>query len=145
MLLFARGERKGFHLPGGDGTIVTLGGAWTCVLMIWRFFDKPAAGPGVTVTLAWGIFAALAVAAFLTYAGLRLRAAHRPEPPLPAADDPPARGIEGPAAVHIPEDRPHLAPTTVLPGSTSSTSETSVLPREPRDPGDVPPPDARRR
>src|SRR6266480_6505917 len=39
-LLFARGERRAFHLPGGDGTIILGAGAWAALLIIWRFFDK---------------------------------------------------------------------------------------------------------
>jgi hypothetical protein len=61
-MLFARGERRAFHLPGGDGTIIFLAGAWAAVLIIWRFFDTPDAGGGVTVGLQWGIFVALVAA-----------------------------------------------------------------------------------
>lgn len=139
LLLKARADGKAFHLPGGDGTIVTLAGGWTCVLIIWRLFDKPHLG-GAVVGLKWGIFAALAVAGMLTYAGLRLRAAHELEPPLPA--DAPVRRTEPPANVHIPDDRPHLAETTVLRRDRTGTSETEPPPPAPREPrqGDVPPP-----
>jgi len=30
-LLYARSQRRGFHLPGGDGWAVTIAGAWTLV------------------------------------------------------------------------------------------------------------------
>ena len=40
-LLFARGERRAFHLPGGDGVVVLLAGAWVAVLVFYRMFDKP--------------------------------------------------------------------------------------------------------
>jgi hypothetical protein len=60
------------------------------VLVIWRILDKESisvSGPGATASgVEWGIFVALAVAALLTYAGQRIRAAHTPEPPLPADD-----------------------------------------------------------
>ena len=89
-LLFARAEDRAFHLPGGDGGVVTAAGAWTCVLVIWRILDKNSvsvSGPGATASgVEFGIFAALAVAALLTYAGTRIRLAHTPEPPLPADD-----------------------------------------------------------
>jgi hypothetical protein len=90
VLLFERAEGRAFHLPGGDGWVVTAAGAWTCVLVMWRIIDKQSAhvsGPGATVSgVEWGIFIALAVAALLTYAGSRIRAAGRPEPAL-AEDD----------------------------------------------------------
>ena len=43
VLLFARGERRGFHLPGGDGTVIFAAGAWACLLLLWRVFDQPEA------------------------------------------------------------------------------------------------------
>ncbi len=86
-LLFHRAEGRAFHLPGGDGLVIMAAGAWTCVLVIWRIFDKESTsirGPGAAISgVEWGIFVALGVAALLAYAGSRIRAAHRPEPPLP--------------------------------------------------------------
>ncbi len=86
VLLFRRAEGRAFHLPGGDGTVITVAGAWTCFLVIWRMFDKQGVTSSGQVDLSsgiqWGIFVALLAAAFLTYAGTRLRAARRPEPPL---------------------------------------------------------------
>jgi hypothetical protein len=90
-LLFARAERRPFHLPGGDGAVVTGAGAWVILLVIWRLFDKPTLGTGVTVKLHWGIFVALIPAAVLCVAGQRMRAAHRPEPPLPGEEPEPGR------------------------------------------------------
>jgi hypothetical protein len=93
-LLFQRAEGRAFHLPGGDGGVITAAGVWTCVLIIWRIFDKQVAttnGPSATSSgVEWGIFIALAAGAFLTYSGSRIRAAHRPEPPLPGEDHAPA-------------------------------------------------------
>src|ERR1700710_1722837 len=40
-LLFARAEERDFHLPGGDGTIVTIAGAWAAILIFYRLLDKP--------------------------------------------------------------------------------------------------------
>ena len=114
-LLFARGERRAFHLPGGDGTVIAGAGVWASLLIVWRLFDKPELGQGVSVGLAWGIFAALAAAIALAVAGNRLRAAHRPEPPLPAAAAGPPSPPGEPVRVHVPEDRPHLDETRAMP------------------------------
>ena len=93
-LLFQRAEGRAFHLPGGDGGVILAAGLWTCVLIVWRIFDKQGAttsGPSATTSgIEWGIFIALGAAAFLAYAGSRIRAAHRPEPPLPGEDTAPA-------------------------------------------------------
>jgi hypothetical protein len=89
-LLFLRAEGRAFHLPGGDGFIVVAAGGWTCLLVIWRIFDKPDATSngqfGTTFGIKWGIFTALGVAALLTYAGARIRAAHQAEPLLPGEE-----------------------------------------------------------
>ncbi len=93
-LLFQRAEGRAFHLAGGDGWVIMAAGLWTCVLIVWRIFDKQTTsvhGPGATTSgIEWGIFVALGVALFLTYAGTRIRAAHQPEPPLPGEGDAPA-------------------------------------------------------
>jgi len=95
VLLFQRAEGKAFHVPGGDGGVITAAGIWTCVLVVWRIFDKQSTsihGPGADISgIEWGIFVALAVAASLAYAGSRIRAAHRPEPPLPGEERPAQR------------------------------------------------------
>lgn len=96
-LLFQRAEGRAFHLPGGDGAVIFAAGVWTCVLIVWRIFDKQGTDShaqfATTSGIEWGIFVALGVAAFLTYAGSRIRAAHRPEPPLPG--EPSARSGAG--------------------------------------------------
>ncbi len=89
-LVWARSEKKGFHLPGGDGTAIALAGGWAVLLLVWRLFDKPdAPDPSSDYGIQWGMFAALIAAGALLAAGLRVRAAHRPEPPNPAAEEPP--------------------------------------------------------
>lgn len=112
VLLFERAEGRAFHLPGGDGGVITAAGLWTCVLVIWRIFDKQGAtSHAAFVTsygIEWGIFFALAAAAFLAYSGSRIRAAHRPEPPLPGEDHAPA-------------------------GSNNAAADTTTLPRRPRE------------
>ena len=63
VLLFQRAEGRAFHLPGGDGGVITAAGLWTCVLIVWRIFDKQGAttnGPAATTSgIEWGIFVAL--------------------------------------------------------------------------------------
>jgi hypothetical protein len=90
-LLFQRAEGKAFHLPGGDGGVITAAGVWASVLVVWRIFDKQGGNAhglnATTYGIEWGIFVALAVAILLVYAGSRIRAAHRPEPPLPGEPD----------------------------------------------------------
>ena len=84
-LLFARGERRAFHLPGGDGTVVAVAGGWAAFLLFVRVLDRPDGGP-YPVGITWGLFVAFALAGALAIAGLRMRAAHRPEPPLPTEE-----------------------------------------------------------
>jgi hypothetical protein len=93
VLLFARAEGRAFHLPGGDGTVILAAGVWAALLIFWRVFDRPnvGGGRGSTVGIQWGFFVAFVAAGFLAYAGARLRAAHRPEPPLPEPPPPPPR------------------------------------------------------
>jgi hypothetical protein len=87
VLMFARGERRAFHLPFGDGIVVTAAGAWVGFLVFYRFVDQPAGGTTKTLAysydLSWGIFFGLLAAAFLAYAGTRLKLASVAEPPLP--------------------------------------------------------------
>jgi hypothetical protein len=88
-LLFARGERRAFHLPGGDGSVIVLAGGWTTLLIIYRMFDKNSVKAGnlaITVGNEWGIFFALFAAIWLTWTGVAMRRAHRAEPAL--SDDP---------------------------------------------------------
>src|SRR4029078_6817341 len=81
-LVWARSQRKAFHLPGGDGVAITLGGGWALLLLVWRLFDKPdIPGIGVTVGIQWGIFGALLAAGALGFAAGRAGAAPRPRRP----------------------------------------------------------------
>jgi hypothetical protein len=95
-MLFTRSEGRAFHLPGGDGLIVMIGGGWTALLIFYRLLDKPGLQGNqritATVGVEWGIFIALLVALGLVYAGWRMRGAERPEPPLtPSRRAPPQR------------------------------------------------------
>jgi len=114
-LVWARSERKGFHLPGGDGFVVSLAGGWALALLVWRLFDKPdVPGPSGTVGIQWGMFGAMAAAVALVVAGARLRAAHRPEPPNPAADPGWEEPGPSPRAGSAREPRDATAVTEVL-------------------------------
>ena len=92
VLVYMRAQGRAFHVPGGDGGIITAAGFWTCVLIVWRMFDKTGTtGHGEYATtsgIEWGIFIALVLAGVLTYAGTRIRRAHDPEPPLPGEAGP---------------------------------------------------------
>jgi hypothetical protein len=96
ILLFTRAEGQAFHVPGGDGGVITAAGLWTCILIVWRIFDKQGTSRhgqiAYTSGIEWGIFVALGVAAVLTWAGSQIRLAHEPEPPLPGDGQPPAQG-----------------------------------------------------
>jgi hypothetical protein len=84
-LLYARAQGRDFRLPGGDGAVVLAAGLWSALLLVLRLFDKPGVtqhGVAANVGIQWGIFFALAAAGLLAYAGSRMRAAQRPEPPL---------------------------------------------------------------
>jgi len=106
VLLFFRAEGRAFHVPGGDGGVITAAGLWTCVLILWRIFDKEG-GPSnhgqylTTSGIEWGIFIALGVAGFLAYSGSRIRIAHEPEPPLPGESRPPGAAAGAETAVTV--------------------------------------------
>jgi hypothetical protein len=113
-LMWLRGERRAFHLPGGDGTVVMAGGLWVMFLVFFRQIDKPdvTGGVGTSVGVAWGIFVAFLLGALLAYAGYRIRAAHTPEPPrdrVPPSERPTA------VAQRPPAPPPGEAPTAVAP------------------------------
>jgi sulfite exporter TauE/SafE len=94
VLLFMRAEGRAFHLPGGDGSVILAAGAWTTVLLVWRAFDKPHTDHASALGLQWGFVFAFAASGALAYAGHRVRAAHRAEPPLPG--DAPTAPLAGP-------------------------------------------------
>jgi hypothetical protein len=122
VLMFARGERRAFHLPFGDGIVVSAAGVWVGFLVFYRFIDQPAGGTSKSIAysydLSWGIFFGLLAAAFLVYAGTRLRLSRVTEPPLPG---------EGPPTG---ERRPRR-----------DRDRDRDEPRRPRPPTETPPPD----
>ena len=122
----SRAEGQAFHVPGGDGGVITAAGFWTCVLIVWRIFDKEGTSRhgqiAYTSGIEWGIFVALGVAAVLTYAGSQIRLAHEPEPPLPGeADRADAGATQAPPRLAAQARRTTRAPrgaaTTRLPGA----------------------------
>lgn len=130
-MVFARVEGRHFRLPGGDGTVVTAAGAWSALLIFYRVFDRPT-GNGYPVGIEWGLFLAFAAAGALAYAGLRMRAGERPEPPLrrrrpprPAdASLPPEREPAARAPVAAPaRSRPRYPPA---PGEQLSLEDPPV-------------------
>ena len=120
-LLFARGERRAFHLPGGDGTVILVAGTWVGLLIFYRILDKPSA-PAVITGVQWGIFLALFAAIWLAWTGLRIRRTHRAEPAL--ADDP---------TVHLQTRAPARRERDDEPAAVSATVRSARpenLPRE---------------
>jgi hypothetical protein len=80
-LLFARAERRDFHMPGSDGLVVLVAGGWATLLIFYRVFSRPA-GNGYPVGIEWGFLLAFAAAGILSYAGWRMRASAATESPL---------------------------------------------------------------
>jgi hypothetical protein len=128
-MLFARGERRAFHLPGGDGFVVLLAGAWIAALVFYRMLDKPGTSGTArfttTVGIEWGIFFALFAAIALAYAGVRLRASHRPEPSL--AEDPTVQWTTPPTTPRRPRsagERQALETVSVAPAGRAGAQRT---------------------
>jgi hypothetical protein len=99
-LVFARGEKRAFHLPGGDGLVVFAAGVWVALLVFYRLIDNKtgstSAFQNVDYGVKWGIFVTLLCGGALAYAGQRLGHAHLTEPPLPG---------EGPRTAPTEDDR----------------------------------------
>ena len=81
-MLFSRGEERAFHLPGGDGSIIALAGAWCLGLLAWRLLLFPPRPLGMQTGPEWGVMVAMGASAVMLGVGLRMRAAHIPEPPV---------------------------------------------------------------
>jgi len=136
-LVWARSQKKGFHLPGGDGVAIIIAGGWAMLLLVYRLFDKPSIqgdGVGATIGIQWGIFGAMLAAGALIAAGLRVKQIDAPEPPNPAADDGGWVAVPRREREHNPDRRPRDA-----------TAVTEFLRDRPSWEGDVnePPPTAR--
>ncbi len=133
-LLYARAEGREFQLPGGDGAVVMAGGLWTALLLVFRLFDKPGIsshGIAANVGVQWGIFFALAAAGLMAYAGSRMRAARRPEPPVQRVrprypEPPPPRATPQPT-------RPPAPGTSRRPVAASPATEQLSFEDQPPD------------
>ena len=116
-LLWARAERRTFHLPGGDGTVILGAGLWVMFLIFYRQLDKPNGRKEgliqTSIGVQWGIFIAFLLGALLAYAGYRIRAAHVPEPAVDGAP-PPTRVRERPVAQEPPPGNPDDGSPTVV-------------------------------
>jgi hypothetical protein len=90
VLLLGRAERKAFHLPLSDGTLIAAAGVWSAFLVVFRILDPPTRSIGGTTRdygLRWGALVALASAIALALAGIRERRKRHPgEPESVAAD-----------------------------------------------------------
>jgi hypothetical protein len=162
-LIFARAERRDFHMPGSDGAVVMVAGGWAALLIFYRVFSRPA-GHGYPVGIQWGFFLAFVAAGVLGYAGWRMRASSTPEPPLlrprtrprPPADEdvtvlaPPPQRAEraAPVAAHSPQPPPRTQQQSPSPkGSPGPTpskpparATSSGAPRTPKRPSFPPAP-----
>ena len=139
VLLYARGQRKAFHLPGGDGTVIMAAGLWVMFLIFYRQLDKPDGrreGPiSTSVGVEWGIFIAFLLGALLAYAGYRIRAAHTPEPVTDDVPPPPAARPRDPEPEPEPDPSPSTAATEVAPRPPAERPDeepTVVRPRSPK-------------
>jgi hypothetical protein len=145
-LMFARAERRDFHMPGSDGAIVMIAGGWATLLIFYRVFSRPA-GHGYPVGIQWGFFLAFVAAGALTYAGWRMRATAAPEPPLvrgprrrraPVEEDltvvaPSPQRVEraAPVAAHSAQPPPSTPQSSPSPPSSSPSAPPSSTPRAP--------------
>ncbi len=141
VLLYERADGRTFHLPGGDGSVVFAAGAWAALLLVLRLFDKPGIaqhGVAANVGVQWGIFFALGAAGALAYAGSRMRATGRPEPPLmrrepaaPRGEHTAPRGEHAAARRERPRE-PHSEDeaTVVIPAQTQAARAAPVAARE---------------
>ncbi|HET6508325.1 MAG TPA: hypothetical protein VFG42_16145 [Baekduia sp.] len=145
-LLFARGERKAFHLPGGDGLVITAAGVWVALLVFYRLIDNKTGSTSefqkVDYGVSWGIFVTLLCGIALAYTGQRIRQARLSEPPLPGEGPDggaPPRGPGGPAGPAAPAGPASPAPTVTdrRPGRTAAEREAERAAREQRRRGDT--------
>ncbi len=121
VMVLARAEGREFHLPGGDGTIVTIAGSWAGLLIFYRVFDRPP-GHGYPVGIEWGFFLAFVAAGSLAYTGWRMRAAERPEPPMERRG-----GRRRPPDRRPPDRRPPDPEDEIVHSTPRSEEETTTL------------------
>jgi hypothetical protein len=99
-LLKQRADRRQFHLPFGDGTVILAAAIWSALLIVARLFDRPL---GQSVL-------ALGCALILAAAGARERTRRPPDDLAP----PPEPRVPAPSAPAAPRRAPSPAdaPTT---------------------------------
>jgi hypothetical protein len=96
-LLFGRAERRSFHLPLSDGTLIAAAGAWAAFMVIFRMLDPPSRAIGQQTRdygMRWGALVALASAVTLAFAGARERRKRHPGEREAVAADADARPTE---------------------------------------------------
>jgi hypothetical protein len=127
-LVRQRADRKQFHLPFGDGTVIFAAGLWSGFLILVRLFDRP---------LGQSVLAG-ACAAILAGAGARERA-KRPPDDLPPAPEPPRQREARRAMERRAPSPPDSDPTARLPPGEDATERLSVrdAPTEERRRADV--------
>lgn len=90
VLLLGRAEKRAFHLPLADATLIALAGMWASLLVIIRMLDPPTRTlGGVThdYGLRFGAVLALLASLLLAAAGVRLRRKQHPGLPEAVAAD----------------------------------------------------------
>jgi hypothetical protein len=96
-LLFGRSERRAFHLPLSDATLIAAAGAWAAFMVVFRMLDPPSRAIGQQTRdygLRWGALVALASAVTLAFAGARERRKRHPGEREAVAADADARPTE---------------------------------------------------
>lgn len=90
VLLIGRAERRAFHLPFADGTLIAASGAWASLLVMIRMLDPPSrtfGGVSRDYGLRVGAVLALVAALSLAVSGVRIRQKqHHGRPEALAAD-----------------------------------------------------------
>ncbi len=128
-IVLARGDGREFQLPGGDGVIVLIAGCWAALLIFFRVFSRPPGG-GEPVGIEWGFFLAFVAAGALAYAGWRMRAGERPEPPLTRGRHSRRRPAAAQPAAASPRAPERSAPAP--PAPERAETERTVLAATPR-------------
>jgi hypothetical protein len=123
VMLIARAEGREFNLPGGDGTVVMVAGAWAALLIFFRVFSRPS-GDGYPVGIEWGFFLAFVAAGALAYAGWRMRAGERP-PPVSRPGSPRRRA---PRPQPSPGAVPSQPPAGPVPARSGSSAALAARP-----------------
>ncbi|HEY5192800.1 MAG TPA: hypothetical protein VIJ39_02865 [Solirubrobacteraceae bacterium] len=132
-LMLGRAERRDFHMPGSDGAVVMVAGAWATLLIFYRVFSRPA-GHGYPVGIEWGFFLAFVAAGVLGYAGWRMRATNVPEAPLmrrrgrPGPSERPSARDDVDVVEPSPRRAERAAPVAARPSQPSPHDDPAIEP-----------------